>query len=258
MTVPIEFIPHSTSHLMKTNSILFGLALALLALPARAQAARDLTEIGLDLYQQANAPNALERMRKDLINAPEAYLVAIEQPGALVLLSKQRVRVPAIKYNVALRLLEVRDSTGSHVWPPGSIDGFYLGQGSLMRHFRTFVVRSGSTKTDFVEVLTAVDNAPLVLGVQHLYYHADALLDPVLRTETTKVRTEINQVVVAGSGLTPKEPLRPVALSPRNVLRLFGTRAPEMEVYAAQEHLSYTDLGQVLRLVEHYNKMVLK
>jgi hypothetical protein len=223
--------------------------------PARAQPtySRDLGELALGLYQQANSPGALERMRKDLINAPEAYLVSIDQPGVLVLPSKRRVRVPALKYNVALHLLEVRDSTGRHVWPPGSLDGFYMGQGTNTRHFRTFMVRNSGTERNFVEVLTADDNAFLILAVLHHYVHDDAVLDPVLHTQARPARTEIGQVILAGSAATPQEPLRPVSLNRKEVSRLFGTRAAQVEAYAAKEHLSYADLGHVLRMAEYYN-----
>lgn len=238
-------------------AVLVALLLAPLA-PARAQAARDLTEIGIDLYQQANSPGALARMRRDLVNAPEAYLEAAEQRGAVVLLSKKRVRVPAMRYNVALQLLEVRDSTGSHVWPPGSLDSFYLGRDSNERHFRSYRVRNGSTKLSFVEVLTVDDDCPLVLAVQHTYLHEDAVLDPVLRTETRKARTEIGQTVLTGSGLTPKEPLKPLSLNERSVLRLFGTRSAQVQAFATKENLSYTDLAQVLRMVEYYNQRLIK
>lgn len=230
-----------------------------LAAPAQAQTLRnDLNDVGMDLYQRANAPDALEKMRRDLINAPEAYLVALEQPGTLVLANKRRVRVPAMKYNVALRLLEVRDSTGSHVWPPGSLDGFYLGKGSEARHFRTYDVRDGSVKRNFVEVLTVDDDCPLVLGVMHHYVHDDAQLDPVLQTETKAARTEIGQVVVAGPGRAPHEPLRAIMLNQRYVSKLFGPQAAAVEAFAAKEHLVYTDLAQVMRMVEYYNQKLLK
>lgn len=237
-------------------------AAALMLLAGRAQAqmqyGRDVIDLSMDIYQRANAPDALAKMRKDLIKAPEAYLVSVDQPGTLVLADMRRVRIPAMKYNVALHLLEVRDSTGSHVWPPGSLNGFYLGQGSEARHFRSLPVRNGSTKTDFVEVLTNPDNSPIVLGVQHQYVHEDAQLDPILRTETKAARTEIGQVVVAGIGPLPNEPLRVVSLNQRSVSKLFGTRAPEVEAWALQQHLGYTDLGQVLRMVEYYNRLFIK
>lgn len=242
------------------TKILAALAAAVLLSTgaAHAQAQRDLTEIGLDLYQRANAPDALARMHKDLINAPEAYLVSIDQPGTIVLLDKRRIRIPAMKYNVALHLLEARDSTGSHVWPPGSLESFYLGRGTDARHFRSLAVRNGSTKTDFVEVLTNPDNTPIILGVQHQYVHEDAQFDPILRTEIKAARTEIGQIVVAGIGPLPNEPMRMVVLNQRSVSKLFGTRARQVDDWALQQHLGYTDLGQVLRMVEYYNQLFIK
>ena len=245
----------TTNPRLLASLLLTGL---LLASSAHAQTQRDLTEIGMDLYQRANAPDALARMRKDLVNAPEAYLISVDQPGTLVLLDKRRVRVPALKYNVALRLLEVRDSTGSHVWPPGSLDGFYLGRGSEARHFRSKMVRNGSTKLDFAEVLTQSDNSPLVLALQHSYRHEDAQLDPILHTEIRPARTEIGQTVLAGTDLVAKEPLRAVLLTQKNVTQLFGSRAAEVAAWAAKQSLSYTDLGQVLRMVEYYNQISFK
>jgi hypothetical protein len=239
---------------MKT---LLSLAAAvLLTTAAHAQAQRDLTEIGIDLYQRANAPDALAKMRKDLVNAPEAYLVSVDQPGTLVLLDKRRLRIPAMKYNVALHLLEVRDSTGSHVWPPGSLDGFYLGRGADARHFRSLSVRVGSTKTDFVEVLTPNDNSPLILGLQHRYLHEDAQTDPVLRTETKAARTEIGQVIVAGPSQASqsKEPLRELSLNEKSVTKLFVPFAADVQAYAAKQHLGYTTLPDVLHLVEYFNR----
>jgi len=232
------------------------LLVAVLPLSARAQAAPDLTDFAQQLYRQANSPAAQERLRHDQFNAPEAYLEPLSQAGTLVLLGKRRVRVPRMRYNVARQLLEVEDSTGSHVWPPGSLDGFYLGRGTGERHFRSYKVRNGSTKLGYVEVLTVDDDSPVVLAVQHSYFHEDAQQDPILRTETRKARTEIGQTVVAGAGSTPQEPLRPLALNERSVLRLFGDKASAVAAYAQQHSLSYTDLTQVLRLVEYYNQRV--
>ncbi|MBO2012277.1 hypothetical protein [Hymenobacter negativus] len=238
---------------LSAKTLLSLVALLLTTTAAHAQAQRDLTEIGLDLYQRANSPDALARMRKDLVNAPEAYLISTDQPGTLVLLDKRRVRIPAMKYNVALHLLEARDSTGSHVWPPGSLDGFYLGRGPDARHFRSLSVRVGSTKTDFVEVLTPNDNSPVILGLQHHYLHEDAQLDPILRTETKAARTEIGQVIVAGLGQS-KEPLRELSLNEKNVTKLFVPFASDVQAYAAKQHLSYTTLPDVLHLVEYFNR----
>lgn len=242
---------------MTTRPFLLVLALLALARPAaRAQTARDLTDIGIALFQQANSPDALERMRRDLVEAPEAYLEAAEQPGTLVLLAgKRRVRVPSLRYNVALHLLEVRDSTGFHVWPPGSLDGFYLGRGATARHFRSRNVRGDGPRLDFVEMLTTTDDAPLQLAVQHHYVHDEAQLNPVLHTVVKPARTLIAQVVVAGPGNSP-EPLRELSLTPRNISRLFGAQAAAVDAYAQRAHLDGTNLAQLQQLVEYYNQLV--
>lgn len=240
---------------LSTKFLAAAAALTLLAGRAQAQMqyGRDVLDMSMDIYQRANAPDALAKMRKDLINAPEAYLVSMDQPGTLVLADKHRIRIPAMKYNVALHLLEARDSTGSHVWPPGSLDGFYLGRGPDARHFRSLLVRVGSTRMDFVEVLTPNDNSPVVLGLQHHYLHEDAQLDPILRTETKAARTEIGQVIVAGPSQS-KEPLRELSLNEKSVVKLFGAFASDVQAYAAKQHLNYTTLPDVLHLVEYYNR----
>jgi hypothetical protein len=224
----------------------------------QAQTARDLTEISMDLYQRANSPDALKRLNPELVRAPEAHIETIPVPGTLVTTDGKHYKVAALSYNVALQLLEAQDSTGSHVWPPGSLRGFYLNRGAQARHFQTYQVRDGGVKRDFVEVLTVDDNSPIVLAVQHNYIHEEAELDPVLHNVRRPARTLIGQKVVAGSGNLPNEPLRPIVLNQRNVLKLFGDRAAKVADFAAREDLNYADLGQVLRMVEYYNQMVAK
>jgi len=225
---------------------------------AQAQANRDLTEIGISLYQKANSPDAMQRLNPELIKAPEAHIERIPVPGTLITNDKKRFRVSGLSYNVALQLLEAQDSTGSHVWPPGSLDGFYLGRGNDARHFRSYQVRDGGIKRDFVEVLTVDNDSPIVLAVQHHYVHEEAVLDPVLRNVKIPERTIITQTVLSGSGNLPNEPLRLLSLKQRDVLKLFGDRAAKVAAFAAKENLSYTDLAQVLRMVEYYNQVVSK
>lgn len=225
---------------------------------AQAQTQRDITDIGISLYQKANSPDALQRLNPSLVKAPEAHIERIPVPGTLVTTDGKRFRVSGLSYNVALQLLEAQDSTGSHVWPPGSLDGFYLGRGSDARHFRTYAVRDGGVKRDFVEVLTVDKDSPVVLAVQHHYVHEDAVLDPILKNVKIPERTLITQNVIAGSGNMPNEPLRIIQLKQRDVLKLFGGFAPQVAAFAAKENLSYTDLAQVLRMVEYYNQKVAK
>lgn len=225
---------------------------------AQSQTGRGVMEISMDLYQRANSPDALKRLNPELVKAPEAHIERIPVPGTLVTNDGKRFRVNGLSYNVALQLLEAVDSTGSHVWPPGSLNGFYLGRGNDARHFRSYQVRDGGVKRDFVEVLTVDNDSPIVLAVQHHYVHEDVVLDPVLRNVKVPERTIITQNVLSGSGNMPNEPLRMLSLKQRDVLKLFGDRAAKVAAFAAKESLSYTDLTQVLRMVEYYNQVVSK
>jgi hypothetical protein len=238
-----------------------GLAVALLPLTALAQTAdgtRDLSDIGMDIYRRANSPDALLKYNKDLAMAPHAYVVPMPQPGVLVLPNGRRVRVPSLRYNVAVGIVEATDSTGAHVWPPGSLREFYIGRGADARHFQTAMVRNGSTKQDFVEVLTGANKSLVILALQHAFLHEDAVFDPVLRVEKRKERNEIGQTVLYGSATMPKEPLRPLVMNRKNVLKLFGDKAAQVDAYATKEKLDLTDLGPVLRAVEYYNLVASK
>jgi hypothetical protein len=236
-----------------------GLAIALgSATVAQAQTARDLTDIGMDIYREANSPDALLKYNKALAMSPLAYVVPMPQPGMLVLPNNRRIRVPSLRYNVAVGVVEATDSTGAHVWPPGSLREFYIGRGGNARHFRTATVRNGNTKRDFVEVLTSAENSPVILALQHAFIHEDAVMDPVLHTEKRKERNEIGQTVLYGNGNLPKEPLRPLVMNRKSVLKLFGDKAAQVDAYATKEKLDLTDLGQVLRAVEYYNLVASK
>ena len=61
--------------------------------------------------------------------------------------------------------------------------------------------------------------------------------------------------MVAGIG-PAAEPLRELSLSRRYVRPAIRAGSRPVEAYAGQQHLGYTDLAQVLRLVEYYNQKV--
>ncbi|MEJ7663606.1 MAG: hypothetical protein WKG07_30730 [Hymenobacter sp.] len=105
-------------------------------------------------------------------------------------------------------------------------------------------------------MLTVDDDSPIVLALQHTYVHEAEERDPILRTVKRAERTEHG----AGSAgrLTATCPTSRSGWLPsiqRNVLRLSGERAAKIDsAYATKEDLRYTDLTQVLRMVEYYNQ----
>ena len=80
----------------------------------------------------------------------------------------------------------------------------------------------------------------------------------MLHTEIRPARTEIGQTVVAGSGKKPKEPLRELTLNQRSITRLLVPFGNDIDSYAAKQHLSYTNLAQVLQMAEYYNQHLTK
>ena len=239
----------------------FLLALGLLALagPAQAQTARDLTEISMDLYQAANSTTRMDRINREMYDDPVSWLIYENQPGVLYTAKGQRVRVPALRYNPALHLVEARDSTGKQLWNPETLSGFEFGSGTGRRQFRVLPVRNRDVNKDFVEVLTADPKGQLMLGAEHVFIHEDQQLHPVLKTV---IKPAVNQVVydaVVGYNTLPPTPLRPIGtLREKTVLRLFGSYAGQVAAYARQNHLNYEALADVLRMANYYNELVSK
>ncbi|GAA4347966.1 hypothetical protein GCM10023185_03430 [Hymenobacter saemangeumensis] len=222
-----------------------------------AQSSRDQAE-ALALYRQTNAAATAPGLRKALSEQTMGLLDDGQfRLGALRTFDNRRRPVPGLRYHAGLRLLEVQDSLGSdttHLWPVGSLRGFDLGEvgdpENPLRRFRPRLVKEGLTGTprrEFVEVLTTVDAGPLLLAW---------LYTPGPDPEKTG-RRPLVQVLVAGPGVGNDEPLRPVALTKDDVLKLFGKRGEEVRSFAAGQRLTYDKATDVARMVDYFNRVAL-
>ena len=233
------------------------LLLLLLALPAMgyAQTARDLTEIGIELNQKANSPREIERLIKEAAVSPESYVVEELLPGTLYYTSGTKPKsVAGLRYNVGLHFVQIRDSLGLTVNQLDNYTGFDLGRGAQARRFRDIPVRVGEERHDFVEVLTAGDKPPLVLAVQYYFINEPAEMHPILHTQIKPARRLLGQRILAGAGTTAA-PLRELNLNQKPVLKLFGTKAPAVQTYAASKTWRYDSLGDVLKMIDYYNTL---
>ena len=239
--------------------LLLALGLLPLAGAAHAQTARDLTEISMDLHQAANSSSRLDRLNREMYDDPVSWLIYENQAGVLVTAQGQRVRVPALRYNPALHLVEARDSTGKKLWNMESLQGFEFGSGPARRQFRVLPVRNRGVDRDFVEVLTDDPKGQLVIAAEHIFVHEDEQRHPVLKT---LIKPAVNQVVydaLVGYNTLPPTPLKPIGpLREKTVLRLFGNHSSQMATYARQNALNYESLADVLRMANHYNELVSK
>ncbi|PJJ53049.1 hypothetical protein [Hymenobacter chitinivorans] len=230
------------------------LGLCLHTFSAWAQWGRTYEEVATTVYLRANDPGRLKALAEEAARSPEAYLVPIWQPAELLTVGNTKRQVREARYNVAHGLLEVQDSAGGfRVFPPGSLRGFTLGQGQQSRRFFTRLCRGTGSDREFVEVLTAEAAGPITIAFHHVFVDQPADIHPVLQVEIRKARRVVIQEVLAGAG--PAAPLQPLSLAKRNVLKLFGSRAKEVETYATSNNLQYEQVQDVVRLADYYNSL---
>ena len=219
--------------------------------PAAAQSSHDQAEAHA-LYAQANQEPMTTTLRAGLVSQTSGFFGGIGlQPGALRTFDGRYRPVPGLRYHAGLRLLEVQDSIDldlTHLWPVGSLRGFDLGEpgsGTPVRRFRPRLVKEGSagTRRDYVEVLTAVDAGPLLLG--WLFSNG---------ADATTGRLSIEPMLMVGAGNDANEPLHSLELNQSSVLKLFGKRAEDVSAYAMRQELKYFQAEDVAKMIDYYNK----
>ena len=230
------------------KAVLLPLLAVGLAPAARAQGSHAATEAAL--YRAANTPAAARQQRAELsLHAGEFLSNGTYQVGYLHLLGGRRVLMPGLRYHIGQRVVQAQDSLAAdstHYWPLAALRGFDLGTeddvppagAPAVRRYRTRLVQEThqEPRSEAVEVLTATDAGPLLLG----------WLTQVARS---------GPLLVAGPGGSGSEPLRPLELSQTAVLRLCGSRAKDVQAFAASHHLRYDQPAEVAQLLDHYNRL---
>jgi hypothetical protein len=231
---------------------LFALSTAW-ATPAAAQTSRDIADARV-VYQQANTGAVAEGYRASLKQQTSGFIGGPAfQLGSLRTADGRTLLVPGLRYHAGLHLLEAQDSIdleASHIWPTGSLRGFDLGEAgdpaAPVRRFRSRLVKEGSggTRREYVEVLTAIDAGPLLLG--WLYAPAE---------DVPNSKRPLVGTLVAGPGTAGNEPLRPLEPTESAVLRLFGGRSNDVRTFATTQHLDYTRPADIAKMMDHYNRI---
>ncbi|WP_426059437.1 hypothetical protein [Hymenobacter sp. B1770] len=239
---------------MKHSYYLFAILLMACCRPAQAQIARDQAEAQL-AYQQANASPSGQALRTSLSQQSKGFVGdGTFQYGALRTFDGRYRPIPGLRYHAGLQLVEVQDSIDiedTHLWSAASLRGFDIGdpddKETPVRRFRCRLVKEGNagTRREFVEILTAIDAGPLVLG----WLYSIALV-PMPNGNRPLVAT-----LMAGPGTIGAEPLRPLEPTQAAVLRLFGARAEDVRSFAITNHLDYTRPADIARMMDHYNRM---
>ena len=225
---------------------------------AWAQAGHPAADPGRALYREANTPATTLRTRAATGQHENEFLTnGTYQTGHLRTLDGRRILVLGLRYHVGQRVLQVQDSMqvdSTHYWPLAAVRGFDLGTEDdaplgadpklalpNVHRYRARLVQQGKqgTRREAVEVLTSVDSGPLLLAWLPVVPEPSGLA----------------QVLVAGPGTTPTEPLRPLDLTESAVLRLCGSRADEVRTFASARHLRFDQPADVAKLLDYYNRV---
>lgn len=180
--------------------------------------------------------------------------------GTVQPLDGQASPVTGLRYNLKLQWLEVQDASapdGIRVYPSGSLKSFTLVPGAgqvphLFREYKYSSTRTGSGR-GFMEELNRTGELRLL--VRHAFEERAAEINPALNTEVRPAQ-QLHVSALFVTQATKPDVATELTLDRRSVLRIFKSRAGELDDYAQSQKFSYTNLNDVLKLVERYNTLV--
>ncbi|QIL76270.1 hypothetical protein [Hymenobacter sp. HDW8] len=241
---------------MKRISLLVLLNVALVSLSMAQNQNITMSEVGR-LTGGSYTPFEYKRLVDQTKLTPEqAYYTPDWKAGTLLFTNEQALAVPAMRFNMAMRLVEVQDPTaegGIRIIPAASIRGFILGPaGKNGQAFEVQSYRSASySGKNFFESL---NQGPVRLFLLHEVVERPAARNEALGVETRAAQyLRSTQPYVLRAG---QERVEPLSLTKKAVLRLFNEKAPQIEAYASQNNLSYEQLPNVVRMMEHYQSLI--
>lgn len=241
--------------MLKKLRLLTVLCLALPGMSAAQNQTFSMTEIS-QLTGGVYTPFAYRRLIEQAKLTPEqAYYSPDWKAGTLLLRDSQALAVPAMRFNMAMRLVEVQDPTaegGIRIVPAAGIRGFILG--SAGKAGQVFEVQSYRSATysgkGFFESLNQ--------GAVRLFLLHEVVEQPAARNEALGVETRAAQYLRSTQPYVLRagqERVEQLSLTKKAVLRLFSEKAPQIEAYASQNNLSYEQLPHVAKMMAHYQAL---
>jgi hypothetical protein len=240
---------------MKRISLIVLLNLSLISVSIAQNQAVTMSEMGR-LTGGSYTPFEYRRIVDQTKLTPDqAYYTPEWKAGTILLSNDQALAVPAMRFNMAMRLVEVQDPTaegGIRVVPPASVRGFI--QGAAGQNGQIFEVQSyRSASYSGKNFFESLNQGPVRLFLLHEVVERPAARNEALGVETRAaqyLRSAQPYVLRAG-----QERVEPLSLNKKAVLRLFNEKAPQMEAYASQNNLSYEQLPHVAKMMEHYKTL---
>lgn len=218
---------------------------------------RDLRDVANDRYFSALNLNRSTAASQAAAAAeavhPTHYFDPTWRAGTVFGPDGQPLAAPGMRYNLVHYWLEVQDASvpgGLRVLPVGSFRGFVLAAAGSEpeRHFGAY----RGPGADGRLVLEELTNAGQVrLLVRHAIEYVPAVQNTALHLETQPAR---EQRLASLYAINPASPsAHPQALTEKAAMRLFGKDAPAMASYATSHQLHFSELTDLVRLVDYYN-----
>ncbi|SHL39064.1 hypothetical protein [Hymenobacter psychrotolerans] len=179
--------------------------------------------------------------------------------GTVQPLDGEKGPVSGVRYNLKLQWLEVQDATapgGIRVYPSGTLKSFTLvpaaGQAPhLFREYKYSSTRTGSGR-GFMEELNRTGDVRLL--VRHTFEERAAEINPALNT-VIRPAQQLHVTTLFYTQAAKPDFAGELTLDRRNMMRVFKARAGDMDAYAKYKGLDYSNLNDVLKMVEHYNTL---
>lgn len=243
---------------MKVTGLTLLLALATTVCRGQLNPAILNVDLGKDILDAANRSlrdsHEYTRIMGSLKNVPGGGFYTPDWlPGTVVLANGRQRAYKALRYNLVLRALEVRDSA---LLPTADVASFRLavlraGYRAFETHYYQNSQESGAR--DFFEVL----NPSGALRFFVLHQIGRSVVPAAKNTSElnfTAYSKETHFFVLRPG----QQKLSEFVPNRKRVLKLFGDRAPEMENYAESNHLAFDSPQDVVNLTDHYNRLTAK
>jgi hypothetical protein len=181
-------------------------------------------------------------------------------PGTVALDKESARRWRAIRYNMALQAIEVRDSSadrGVRVLPINEVASFTLGPAnrpsSRLFQAHNYINSYTSGDRSFFEALTPG-------GEVQLFILHRIVKKPAARATSATQMLATEQLYMRETSLYLLRPgqktLSEFMPNRKSVLKLFASRTQEMQEFISSKGLRYESLQDVLTMTQHYNKLV--
>ncbi|RSK50818.1 hypothetical protein [Hymenobacter rigui] len=165
--------------------------------------------------------------------------------------------VQTMRYNVVLQQLEIQDTSqpnGFRALTPDVLPGFSISGPDRASHqfaAKPYYNEAHVQQRSFFEVLASGNIQLLIL---HEFYIQPAEYVAAYNVESKP--EEYRRITRLFAGTPAKEAVYELALTKQTVLKLFEKDArTELAAYATTNHLAYSDVNDVLKLVTYYNSM---